>query len=296
MKTIFLTGVTGQVGFELRRTLAPLGQVLAPARAELDLADISAVNRYLQDKRPELIVNAAAWTAVDAAEAQAQEAQRLNADLPAALAAYARAQNIWLVHYSSDYVYPGTGEHPWRESDSAAPLSVYGQTKLAGDQAVMSVGQHLIFRTSWVYSARGSNFMKTMLRLGEEHQELAIVADQWGAPTSARLIAQISTFAVKSILDATPPASGIYHLAPQGETHWAGFAREIFAQAAHHGMGLRVQKVKDITTEDYPTPARRPRNSRLNLEKITQALNLCLPSWQEDVQLTVQEYINTRGN
>ena len=193
---IFITGGNGQVGFELQRQFAPFGTILAPTRQELDLTNADAVEAYLAKHQPGLILNAAAYTAVDKAESEPQQAKRLNAELPAQLAEYAAKQGIPLVHYSTDYVYPGNGETPWQEDSPTGPLSVYGQTKLEGDEAVVNSGaSHLIFRTSWVYAARGNNFMKTMLRLGREREALSIVNDQIGAPTPARLIAQVTALA-----------------------------------------------------------------------------------------------------
>ncbi|WP_417522027.1 dTDP-4-dehydrorhamnose reductase [Marinobacter sp.] len=280
---ILLLGKTGQVGFELHRTLSPLGTISAPSREDLNLLDEQAVDQFLANTKPSLIVNAAAWTAVDAAENQQVEAQRLNAGLPAQLARYAVANNARLVHYSSDYVYPGTGTNPWQETSSTGPLSVYGQTKLEGDQAIQSSGaDHLIFRTSWVYSARGNNFMKTMLRMAESKTELNIVADQIGAPTPARLIAQVTALAVHSTLEV-----GLYHLAPTGETSWQGFAKEIFR------LGGKNTKANPIPTSDYPTPATRPLNSRMDTTKLQQALNIQLPDWQSQVALTLNEYLET---
>lgn len=286
---ILLLGSSGQAGFELHRTLAPLGSISAPTRKELDLLDAQAVSECLIKSQPDLIVNAAAWTAVDAAEQQRDGAQRLNAGLPRQLADYAKAHGIRLVHYSSDYVYPGTGTTPWTESSATGPLNSYGHTKLEGDSAIVASGaDHLIFRTSWVYSARGSNFMKTMLRLGQEKPELKVVADQIGAPTPARLIAQITALALHGRLEA-----GIYHLAPQGETSWHGFAQEIFRQAAQAGVSLNMgpSDVHPIHTEHYPTPAIRPLNSRLNLSKLERALNIQLPDWRSQLALTLSEYL-----
>ena len=287
--TSLLLGKTGQVGFELHRTLSPLGAIIAPTRAELDLMDEQAVNACLASTKPDLIINAAAWTAVDAAEDQPGEAERLNTGLPAQLAAYARAEKIRFVHYSSDYVYPGTGETPWKENSPTDPVSHYGKTKLAGDQAIEQSGaDHLIFRTSWVYSARGNNFMKTMLRLAHSKTELKIVADQIGAPTPARLIAQVTTLALHNQLE-----SGLYHLAPKGETSWYGFAREIFDMAGHAGEALTIanSNVHPIPTADYPTPAPRPLNSRMDVTKLEHALNIQLPDWQNQLAVTLTEYL-----
>ena len=286
---ILLLGKTGQAGFELHRTLSPLGPITAPSRAELDLTKEQAVADYLEAHNPDLIVNAAAWTAVDAAEQQQTEARRLNAGLPEQLAKYSAEQGAFLVHYSSDYVYPGNGTEPWKETSATGPLSVYGQTKLEGDQAIAQSGcEHLIFRTSWVYSARGNNFMKTMLRLAQSKPALNIVADQIGAPTPARLIAQITAMAIQSHIP-----NGLYHLAPRGETSWHGFAQEIFRQATEQGEQLAMgpDNAHPIPTSDYPTPAKRPLNSRMDLSKLEAALNIQLPDWQSQLALTMGEYI-----
>lgn len=286
---ILLTGANGQVGFELERQLCLLGEVLAPRRQELDLANEEAVAAWLEAKRPALIINAAAYTAVDKAESEFEPARRLNVELPAQLAAYCASRKVPLVHYSSDYVYPGKGHEPWQERDPTAPLSVYGQTKLEGDQAIDASGcQHLIFRTSWVYSARGNNFMKTMVRLGREREALSVVADQIGAPTPARLIAQLTGLALERQIP-----SGTYHLAPRGETSWHGFACEIFRLALAQGEALTIQpaNVTAIPTADYPTPAQRPLNSRLSLGKLETALDRELPYWQQQLKLTLQEFL-----
>ena len=231
-KTILITGSTGQVGYELCRSLSVFGAILSPNREELDLADANSVDAYLAKHQPDLIVNPAAWTAVDAAEANQEAAQRLNTALPLQLAQYARKTNAYLIHYSTDYVYPGTGQNSWLESDTVAPLSVYGRTKLGGDEAVVNHCLHyLIFRTSWVYSDRGNNFMKTMLKLGAQRESLNIVDDQFGAPTNARLIAQITALAVYRQLAGQPIDSGLYHLVCGGITSWYGFAEKIFELA-----------------------------------------------------------------
>jgi len=286
---ILLLGESGQVGFELHRTLSPLGGIKAPDRGELDLASEQAVANYLAQATPELIVNAAAYTAVDAAEEERETAKRLNAGLPEQLAQYAADNNARLVHYSSDYVYPGNCNEPWQENSATGPLSVYGQTKLEGDEAIQRSGcDYLIFRTSWVYSARGNNFMKTMLRLAQSKEALNIVADQIGAPTPARLIAQVTSLAIHGSLEA-----GLYHLAPRGETSWHGFAREIFQQARQAGEALSMapENAHAIPTSDYPTPAKRPLNSRMTLSKLENALNIQLPDWQSQLTLTLNEYL-----
>ncbi|MBF7052332.1 dTDP-4-dehydrorhamnose reductase [Halomonas sp. KAO] len=296
---ILITGGNGQVGFELKRQLCLLGEVYAPDRAELDLADAAAVDQWLEEHQPGLIVNAAAYTAVDKAEEEPELARRLNAELPAQLAEYSTARGQWLVHYSSDYVYPGDGEAFWQEESATGPLSVYGQTKLEGDQAVQASGcHHLIFRTSWVYGARGNNFMKTMLRLGRERDALKVVSDQIGVPTPARLIAQVTVLAIMDGIARQSRAptlpSGIYHLAPRGETSWHGFACEIFRLAAERGeiLAITPDNVARIPTAEYPTPAQRPLNSRLSLDKLEKALGIQLPGWQEQLALTVEEYLS----
>ncbi|QPI62924.1 dTDP-4-dehydrorhamnose reductase [Vreelandella venusta] len=301
---IFITGGNGQVGFELQRQFDPFGTILAPTRQELDLTNAEAVNVYLEKHQPGLILNAAAYTAVDKAESEPEQAKRLNAKLPAQLADYAAMQGIPLVHYSTDYVYPGNGEKPWQEDSLTGPLSIYGQTKLEGDDAVVSSGaKHLIFRTSWVYAARGNNFMKTMLRLGREREALNIVSDQIGAPTPARLIAQITALACTnhhspstthhSLFTINIP-QGIYHLAPRGETSWYGFASEIFKTARGLGEELAIapEGVAGISTAEYPTPAKRPLNSRMALSKLENSLGITMPTWQSQLGLTLREYLD----
>lgn len=286
---ILLLGKTGQVGFELHRALSPLGHIDAPGRTELDLMSEKGVSTYLHTTQPDLIINAAAWTGVDSAEEQRTESERLNADLPKQLADYAVANNAILVHYSSDYVYPGNGTDPWHENSATGPLSHYGVTKLKGDRYIEQSGAHfLIFRVSWVYSARGNNFMKTMLRLGREKTELNIVADQIGAPTPARLIAQITVLALRSNIPA-----GLYLLAPRGETSWHGFAQQIFQHAHQKGEMLTMgpDNAHPISTAAYPTPAKRPLNSRLDVNKLEQTLNISLPDWQSQLELTLDEYL-----
>lgn len=284
---ILITGGTGQVGFELQRSLMLQGQVLVPDRRQLDLLDSSALEAYLHTHQPDLIINAAAYTAVDKAESEPEKALRLNAGLPAQLADFAKANNLLLVHYSSDYVYPGTGTAAFSEEAKTGPLGVYGQTKLEGDQAIITSDcQYLIFRTSWVYSARGHNFMKTMLKLAQEKETLSIVNDQFGAPTPARLIAAVTTLAIERQL-----AKGLYHLAPNGETSWHGFAQAIFANAQSAGWPLNVKQVGGIPSSAYSTPAIRPLNSRLKLNKLEQALGIDLPDWQSALALTLTEYL-----
>lgn len=290
---ILITGGSGQVGFELCRTLAPLGPILAPNRQTLSLDRTDDVAAYLERHRPELIVNAAAFTAVDAAESQREAAERLNAGLPLQLATYAREQGIPLVHYSSDYVYPGNGDTAWQEGDPTGPLSHYGTTKLQGDEAIQRSGAaHLIMRTSWVYSARGKNFLDTMLRLGRERERLSIVDDQIGAPTPARLIATVTLLALRE-WQRGAMEGGLYHLVSRGEASWHVFASEIFRQAIAAGEPLAIspEAVSAIPTRDYPTPAARPLNSRLTVDKLETALGITLPDWQTQLALTLEEYL-----
>ena len=286
---ILLLGQTGQVGFELKRVFAPVGEITAPTRDQLDLLNEEAVQRYLTEHQPALILNAAAYTAVDKAEEEPLVASRLNGGLPGQLAEYAQQHKAALIHYSSDYVYPGSGTEPFDEQTDTGPLSVYGKTKLDGDNAISVSGcQHWIFRTSWVYSARGHNFMKTMLRLGKDKTELKVVADQIGSPTPARLIAQVSLLAYVRNIEP-----GTYHLAPQGETSWQGFAQNIFEQCANRGSKLAItpEAVIPIPTKDYPTPAQRPLNSRLSLQKLERALGATMPEWDDQLAQTLDEYL-----
>lgn len=288
---ILVTGANGQVGFELVRSLSVFGEVVAPLRGELDLADEQAVTDYLDEHQPTLIANAAAYTAVDKAESEPQLADRLNHLLPKQLAHYCLNNRAALIHFSSDYVYSGQGDDAHTEDSKVSPLSEYGRSKWAGDRAVIgSACQHIILRTSWVYSARGNNFMKTMLRLAQEKDSLNIVDDQIGAPTPARLLAQIATLSVSPLL--ARQLTGVYHVAPKGCASWFTFARAIFSQAKTHGMKLRVQNTSGIPTSDYPTPAARPLNSRLSVTKIESALGLDLPHWEHALRHTLTEYLN----
>lgn len=278
---ILLLGKTGQVGFELHRMLSVWGSVNAPGRPELNLMSEKAVDLYLDQSQPDLIVNAAAWTAVDAAEEYRTETERLNAGLPRQLARYAVSWHARLIHYSSDYVYSGTGIAPWSEASPADSESVYGQSKLRGDEAIQeSEVDYLIFRTSWIYSARGKNFMKTMLRLAESKYQLDVVSDQIGAPTPARLIAQVTVLAIHSRL-----RKGLYHVATTGDTSWQIFAEKIF------GLTGKRTIVNPISTIDYPTPAIRPLNSRLDTSKLESELNIKLPDWESQLALTLSEYL-----
>lgn len=291
---ILLFGKNGQLGWELQRTLAPLGTMVALDRNGQqglcgDLANREGIAATLDAVKPDIIVNAAAYTAVDKAEQEHEQAARINAGAPAQMAEYARRTGARLVHYSTDYVFNGSGVTPWSETDPTGPVNHYGASKLAGEQAIQASGcEHLIFRTSWVYAARGNNFMKTMLNLARTRDTLSIVSDQIGAPTPARLIAEVSALAVHQRL-----TSGLYHLTTAGATSWHGFASDIFVQAGKLGETLQLDlaKVKAITSSEYPTPARRPLNSRLALDKLQAALGIQLPDWQEQLTLTLQDHL-----
>ncbi|MEZ5659113.1 MAG: dTDP-4-dehydrorhamnose reductase [Burkholderiaceae bacterium] len=281
---ILITGTNGQVGWELERALPMLGQPMCPRRDELDLSRPDQVRAWLDSHRPDLIVNPAAYTAVDKAEEERDLAYTINRDTPAAMAGWCAANQVAMVHYSTDYVYPGTGEQAYDEDAPTGPTNVYGASKLAGEDAIRASGCiHLIFRTSWVYGARGKNFLITMLRLAETMPQLRVVADQVGAPTPARLIAE-TTMAVLArrgmrVPDLSP-VSGTYHLVAAGEVSWHGFAQAIM-RARQELTGKAAPEVKAIATSEFPTPASRPANSRLSVTRIEQTFGLQMPGWQE---------------
>ncbi len=290
MKLLTL-GAKGQVGWELQRALAPLGEVHARGHAEGDLSQPSNLAEQVRAFKPSAIVNAAAYTAVDKAEADAAAAQTVNAEAPAALAAVAQALGIPLLHYSTDYVFDGSGQHARDEDAATGPLSVYGRSKLAGEDAIRaSACSHLILRTSWVYAARGGNFAKTMLRLAAERDTLRVVADQIGAPTGADLLADAAAHALRQML-AQPAVSGTYHLCAAGETSWADYARFVIDTARAQGHALRCQQVDGIATADYPTPAQRPLNSRLDCRRFQVTFGLQLPPWQQGVRRLLTEIL-----
>ena len=296
---ILLLGKNGQVGWELQRSLAPLSELLAlDRRSTTHCGDLSQPERLAQavrDWRPDVIVNAAAHTAVDKAESEPDLARCLNATAPAALAQATAEIGAWLVHYSTDYVFNGQGKQPWQEVDAPEPLGVYGQTKLEGEQAIAASGcQHLIFRTSWVYAARGGNFAKTMLRLAGERERLTVIDDQHGAPTGADLIADVTAHTIRQVMANPDQAlSGIYHLVASGETSWHGYARHVIAQARHINpeLGLKVNDIAPVPTSAFPTPAKRPLNSRLSTHKLQQAFGLVLPPWQQGVNRMLSEIL-----
>ena len=293
---ILLLGKNGQVGWELQRALAPLGDVVALDRRTLPAADLSdpeSLAAIVRDVRPDAIVNAAAHTAVDKAEAEAALARAVNTTAPAVLAREAAALGAWLVHYSTDYVFDGSGAAPWTESAPVAPLSVYGQTKADGEAAIRLSGcRHLVFRTSWVYAARGGNFAKTMLRLARERDRLTVVADQFGAPTGADLIADVTAHALRTAV-SRPEVSGTYHLVAAGETTWHGYARHVIEHARAAGQDLRVtaDAIEPVPTSAFPTPARRPANSRLDTTRLRNTFGLTLPSWQSGVDRLLAEVL-----
>ncbi len=289
---ILLTGKNGQVGYELQRMLAPLGEVVALGREELDLADGSAVREAVLRTKPALVVNAAAYTAVDQAESEPELARRINTDAPAALAEAAEVINATVIHYSTDYVFDGAKAEPYREEDQPNPLGVYGATKLAGERAVAASGvPHVILRTSWVYATRGRNFLLTILRLAAEREQLRIVNDQTGAPTWAGAIAEATAQIIAGFGRAHGELNGVYHLTASGQTTWYEFAREILESPAARILQPRpfiVRDVVPIRTEEYPTPARRPPYSVLSNEKLRRVFGIALPDWHNQLTRALQ--------
>lgn len=274
---ILLTGCSGQLGRELKRSLACLGEVVACDRRSLDLAPPDALRKAVHAMAPTVIVNAAAYTAVDKAETEPAAADAINAVAPGILAEEARKLGALLIHFSSDYVFDGGKATPYTEIDVPAPLSAYGRSKLAGERAIAASGaRHLIFRTSWVYGLHGANFMKTMLRLGCEREELRVVGDQIGAPTWTRHLADITAL----ILARGDLPNGLYHLTAGGETSWHGYAEAIFAEAERNGLIAKLPVVHRIASADYPLPAARPANSRLDCARFRRDFNLSLPDWR----------------
>jgi len=292
---ILLLGKNGQVGWELQRSLAPLGEVIALDRQSADycgdLLNPAGVAQTVLAIRPDVIVNAAAYTAVDKAESDSANAHTINALAPANIAQAAMQIGATVVHYSTDYVFDGSGTAPWAETDTPGPLSVYGASKLAGEQAITASGaRHLIFRTSWVYAARGGNFAKTMLRLAQEREALSVINDQIGAPTGADLLADVTAHAITHLV-AAPELAGLYHLSAAGETSWYGYAQHVFAQARQKGLALKLDnaQLKAIPTSAYPTAAQRPLNSRLNCSKIQSQLVPHIPHWKFGVNRMLEE-------
>ena len=296
---ILLLGKNGQVGWELQRSLAPLGEVVALDRHSTDycgdLSKPKQLAQTVQAYKPDFIVNAAAHTAVDQAESESELAHRLNAQAPAALAKAAAQVGAWLVHYSTDYVFDGSGSHARQEDEGTGPLSVYGQTKLDGEKAIVASGcKHLIFRTSWVYAAHGGNFAKTMLRLAQEREKLTVINDQHGAPTGADLIADVTAHAMRCVLNTQNISlGGVYHLVASGETTWHGYASHVIEQAKtiKPELDWKVTEVAPVPTSAFPTPAARPLNSRLCTNKLQQAFGLVMPPWQQGVDRMLAEIL-----
>lgn len=300
---ILLLGTDGQVGWELQRSLIPLGELVVMGQNSAtnpgglcgDFTQLDALAETVRMVRPDVIVNAAAHTAVDKAESEPDFARLLNATAPGVLADEAQRLGAWLVHYSTDYVFDGSGDQPWKEGDATGPLSVYGQTKLEGEQAVQRCERHLIFRTSWVYAARGGNFAKTMLRLAKERETLQVIDDQFGAPTGADLIADVTAHAIRQV--APGPAggkvalAGTYHLVAAGCTTWHAYAKHVIAlaQSAQPAMKIAANDIKAVPTSAFPTPAKRPHNSRLDTTKLQSTFGLVLPQWQTGVNRMLNE-------
>lgn len=298
---LLLLGRNGQVGWELQRSLAPLGELFALERQGDaggqglcgDLSRLDELARTVRALRPDVIVNAAAHTAVDKAESEPEQARLLNALAPQVLAREAAQTGALLVHYSTDYVFDGSGSAARTETEATAPLSVYGGCKLEGEQLIQASGcRHLIFRTSWVYAARGGNFAKTMLRLAQEREALSVIDDQWGAPTGADLIADVTAHAIRQ-LQRQPGDQGLYHLVAGGETTWHAYASHVIARARELAPDRpwKVQRIAAVPTSAFPTPAQRPHNSRLNTDRLQQTFGLRLPHWQAGVDRMLQEII-----
>ena len=294
---LLLFGAGGQVGWELQRSLSPLGDVVAldfDSSAYCgDFTNTAGLTETIRALRPDVIVNAAAHTAVDKAESEPALARQLNALSPGAIASAARDIGALMVHYSTDYVFDGSGERPWREEDAKGPLSVYGATKLEGEQLIADANpNHLIFRTSWVYAARGANFAKTMLRLARERDRLTVIDDQVGAPTGADLLADVTAHAIRALNEA-PALSGLYHVVAAGQTSWHGYASFVIDQARKAGHPVKVapDAIEPVPTSSFPTPAQRPRNSRLDTSKFQTAFQLQLPHWQHGVARMLTEIL-----
>ncbi|MBS9423339.1 dTDP-4-dehydrorhamnose reductase [Photorhabdus caribbeanensis] len=292
---ILLFGKNGQVGWELQRALAPLGRITALNVTASDycgdFSNPAGITDTVRLLKPDVIVNAAAHTAVDKAESEREFTELLNTRSVEAIAKEAQKLGAWLVHYSTDYVFDGSGEQPWRENDIPAPINVYGETKLAGEIAVQAhCKKHLIFRTSWVYAARGTNFAKTMLKLGKERETLSIINDQFGAPTGAELLADCTAHAIR-VAQQKPEVAGLYHLVASGETTWFNYAQHVFEQARCASVELAIREIKPVSTSAFPTPAQRPYNSRLNTDKFQLTFDLILPDWKAGVDRMLTEIL-----
>jgi dTDP-4-dehydrorhamnose reductase len=292
---LLITGKNGQVGFELARSLGVLGEVIALDRSQCDLENEAQLRSTIRDLKPDVVVNAAAYTAVDRAESEHDKAGAINGRAPGIIGEEAALLGALVAHYSTDYVFDGSGISPFREDDVPNPLSIYGSSKLAGERALAASGaDHLIFRTSWVVGVHGNNFAKTMLRLAADRNELKVVADQTGAPTSARLIADVTAHAVRDVLrNRAEAALGVYHLAAGGETNWHAYAVHVIDAARKAGVPIRVaaESIKPISTAEYPTPAARPSNSRLDTSKLRSTFGLNVPSWQQEIDTILEQII-----
>ncbi len=287
---ILVIGKIGQVGWELRRTLAPLGQLICVDYPEIDLTDDASIRKWIRDAAPAAIVNAAAYTAVDKAETETDLAMKINGVAPGILAEETKKIGALLVHYSTDYVFDGAKTEPYVEADAPNPLSAYGRSKLAGDRAIQQVGgNHLIFRLCWVYGARGQNFLLTMQRLAREREKLRVVRDQIGSPTWSRMVAEVTALSLKQVLVAGDARAfnGVYHLSASGHTSWHGFAESIVRLMPDEA--LKCRQVEAISTTEYPTPAKRPANSVLSCEKLERTFGLCLPHWEESLKLVMDK-------
>ena len=297
---ILLLGANGQVGWELRRSLAPLGEIRAYDRHTGNLQKLDDLSRLIRDFSPEAIVNAAAYTSVDKAESELDEAFLINSKAVEFLAKEAKLLNAWFIHYSTDYVFDGLKSGAYIETDTPNPQSVYGQTKYDGEESIKeSKVKHLIFRTAWVYSKRGANFIKTMIQLAKTQDELKVVNDQIGAPTGAELIADVTALCLYQIAQYKNSAhnlSGTYHLTPTGKTSWHGFAQFIIAEAIELGVKFRAsfENVQAISTSEYPLPAKRPSNSLLDTKKICNTFNVYMPPWQTHVERLFKELYSQR--
>ncbi|MDQ7075218.1 MAG: dTDP-4-dehydrorhamnose reductase [Gammaproteobacteria bacterium] len=294
---MLLLGANGQVGWELQRSLAPLGELKICNRSDVNLANLDKLRTTLRDYQPDVIVNAAAYTAVDKAESEAEQAEKINHTAVALLAKEAKHLNAWLIHYSTDYVFDGEKEGTYNETDQANPQSVYGKSKLLGEEAIRKSGcQHLIFRTCWVFAARGNNFAKTMLKLAKQHDELRVIKDQYGAPTSAELIADITALCLYHLQQdkgSNKNIIGTYHLSAAGESSWFEFAQYVITQAEKHGCTLSTtpDKIRPIQSDEYPQAATRPKNSRLSSQKLTETFGIVLPIWQTHVKRLITELV-----
>ncbi|MBS1813486.1 MAG: dTDP-4-dehydrorhamnose reductase [Acidobacteria bacterium] len=292
LQPILLTGVNGQVGSELLPLLQPLGEVIAPDRTQLDLTDSASIRTVLRDVKPQWIINAAAYTAVDKAESERDLAFAINAEAPRILGEEAKRLDATVLHFSTDYVFNGSGDAPWIEPAPTGPLSVYGESKLAGEQALASTGAaHFTFRTSWVYGSHGKNFLLTILRLAREREQLRIVADQHGAPTWSRDLAHLAVHTMKicNSSGTKQPPQGVYHACNAGETTWFGFAQEILRLAKITEPQSHFATLEPILTSEYPTPATRPVNSRLNCSRLSHGLGFTMPDWKDSLAQVMNE-------